>query len=291
MKNMKNGSIDVFAMKILGVFLIVCLIIGGILSEAAVVDTAISPDSAVPGTEPFHTGERLTYTLRWEFINAGEATLEVLPDETLDGRPVRHFVLTARSNSFLDKIYKVRNRIDAYADLSLSRSVLYRKKEKEGRHERDVVVRFDWKEQTVVYANFGSPRDPVPLMPGAFDPLSAFYFVRAVGLAPGKTLERPVTDGKKCVLGRVEVLERETIRVNGRAYDTYRLEPDLRHVGGVFEKSRDAKIELWVSADHRHIPIRIKSKVAVGSFVGEIISDSEAVGPDRIQGGRIGGKR
>ena len=56
LKNMKNGSIDVFAMKIAGVLLIVCLIIGGILSEAAVVDTAISPDSAVPGTEPFHTG-------------------------------------------------------------------------------------------------------------------------------------------------------------------------------------------------------------------------------------------
>lgn len=288
---MKNGSIDVIARKIAGALLIACLIIGGLLSEAAAAETSVAPDLPAAGTEPFHPGERLTYTLRWEFINAGEATLEVLPDDMLDGRPVRHFALTARSNSLLDKLYKVRDRIDAYTDLTLSRSVLYRKKQKEGRHERDIVVRFDWKEQTAVYANFGSPRDPVALMPGAFDPLSAFYFVRAVGLEPGKAVERPVTDGKKCVLGRVEVLGRETIRVNGRAYDTYRLEPDLRHVGGVFEKSRDAKIELWVSADHRHIPIRIKSKVVVGSFVGEIISDSGAVGPDRIQGGRIGVKR
>jgi hypothetical protein len=40
----------------------------------------------------------------------------------------------------------------------------------------------------------------------------------------------------------------------------------------VFEKSKDAEIELWVSADKRRVPLRIKSKVIVGSFVGELIS-------------------
>jgi len=55
-------------------------------------------------------------------------------------------------------------------------------------------------------------------------------------------------------------------------YDTYLFEPDIEHVGGVFEKSKDAKIELWITADKRRIPVRLRSKVIVGSFVGELVS-------------------
>jgi len=43
-------------------------------------------------------------------------------------------------------------------------------------------------------------------------------------------------------------------------------------VGGVFEKTKDAKIHIWVTADERRIPVRIKSKVAIGSFIGELTS-------------------
>jgi hypothetical protein len=60
--------------------------------------------------------------------------------------------------------------------------------------------------------------------------------------------------------------------VGGKTYEAYLLKPEMRHIGGVFEKSKDAEIELWVSADKRRVPLRIKSKVIVGSFVGELIS-------------------
>jgi hypothetical protein len=40
----------------------------------------------------------------------------------------------------------------------------------------------------------------------------------------------------------------------------------------VFKKSKDAKLQIWVTADARRIPVKIKSKVAVGSFVGELMS-------------------
>ena len=31
-----------------------------------------------------------------------------------------------------------------------------------------------------------------------------------------------------------------------------------------------ALVVIWVTADHRHIPVKLKSKVAVGSFVAEL---------------------
>jgi hypothetical protein len=35
---------------------------------------------------------------------------------------------------------------------------------------------------------------------------------------------------------------------------------------------KNEKLRVWVTADKRHIPVKIKSKVKVGSFVGELIS-------------------
>jgi len=40
-------------------------------------------------------------------------------------------------------------------------------------------------------------------------------------------------------------------------------------MGGVFEKSEDAKLEFRCTADHRHIPVLLKSKVIVGGFKAE----------------------
>ena len=73
-------------------------------------------------------------------------------------------------------------------------------------------------------------------------------------------------------MGVADVVRRETIRVPAGTFDTFLIEPDLSHVGGVFEKSPDAKIQLWVSADSRRLPVRLKSKVIVGSFSGELVS-------------------
>jgi hypothetical protein len=49
------------------------------------------------------------------------------------------------------------------------------------------------------------------------------------------------------------------------------LEPDLEHIGGVFEKSKNAKLMVWVTADEARIPVKVKSEVIVGSFVAELI--------------------
>jgi len=219
---------------------------------------------------PFRPGEKLTFRLKWSFIPAGEVVLAVLPIEIIDGQPSYHFAMTARTNSFVDAFYKVRDRIDAYTDIGMTHTVLYRKKQHEGSTRRDVVVSFDWEKNEALYTTATDEREPIAIQPGSFDPLSVFYYVRLSGMKENGTIERPVTDGKKCVIGTARIVRRETLKLPSGTYDTYLLEPDLRHVGGVFRKSKNAKIELWVTADHRKLPVKIKSKVAVGSFIGEL---------------------
>ncbi|NNG08293.1 MAG: DUF3108 domain-containing protein [Desulfobacteraceae bacterium] len=226
------------------------------------------------GTEdrhPFSPGEKLTFQVRWAFIPAGEAVLEIYPLETMNGRRVYHFALTARTYPVVDLIYKVRDRIDAYTDEKLSHSILY-KETKEGQRKKRVVVNFDWEKGEAQRSNFGEKREPLSIKPGTFDPLSVYYALRLHDLKENMELEKPFTDGKKWILGRARVVKREEVTVLSGRYDTYLVEPSLEHIGGVFKKSKDAKLQIWVTADDRRIPVKIKSKVAVGSFVGELIS-------------------
>jgi hypothetical protein len=220
---------------------------------------------------PFSPGEKLTFQVRWAFIPAGEAVLEIYPIETMNGRNVYHFVLTARSYPIVDLIYKVRDRIDAYTDEKLSHSILY-KETKEGKRKRKVVVSFNWEKGEAQRSNFGEKRAPIPVKPGTFDPLSVYYALRLHDLKENMEIEKPLTDGKKWILGRARVVKREKLTVLSGTYDTYLVEPSLEHIGGVFKKSKDAKLQIWVTADARRIPVKIKSKVAVGSFVGELVS-------------------
>ena len=166
----------------------------------------------------------------------------------------------------------VRDRIDAYADFEMKHSVLYKKKQLEGTTKRDIVVKFNWDKKEASYTNFEEKRDPIEILPGTFDPLSVFYFARLFDLNTDLTIERPVTDGKKNIIGRAPIIKRETVKLKIGTFDTYLMEPEVEHIGGVFEKSKGAKIQLWVTADQRQIPVKIRSEVIVGSFVGELIS-------------------
>ena len=243
--------------------------------------TIFSLPEGIRATEnliPFRPGERLTFQAKWSFIPAGEAVLEILPIENLNGIRSYHFVMTAKTYPFIDLIYKVRDRIDAFTDVEMTHSLLYEEK-KEGKSKKDVVVNFNWEKQEAEYSNFGEKRKPISLRPGSFDPLSVFYAFRLHELKENKELQVPVTDGKKCVIGKAKILKREKVKVASGTYDTYLVVPDLEHIGGVFAKTKDAKLEIWVTADTRKIPVKIKSKVVVGSFVGELIS-VETVGKD-----------
>ncbi|UCH22618.1 MAG: DUF3108 domain-containing protein [Deltaproteobacteria bacterium] len=261
-------------------------------------------DLLAAGSKPaFYTGENLKFRLRWGIIPAGEAELEVLPVEIVDDTETYHFVMTVRTNAFIDTFYKYRSRVDAYADLGMKHSIKYRKKVEARKKIEDIVVHFDWEKSEARYYSAKRyagtfPKTTgditpiseirikeylIPLLPGSFDPLSIFYYSRVVELDENTLIERPVSDGKKCVVGTAKVKKREKITLPSGTYDTYLIEPDLKHLEGAFKKSNNAKIQLWVTADERRIPVKLKSKVIIGSFTGELISATECKKSNSIQ--------
>lgn len=227
---------------------------------------------------PFLPGEKASYQVRWAFVAGGQVDIAVEKDGRFDGRDAWHFSLTARTFPYVDVFYKVRERIDAYTDKAMQHSLFYSKLEK-GKNKRDIKVRFDWRKREVSYRNFDQKPRTEKIKEGTFDPLSAYFFLRTRDIGSKEIITRLVTDGKTLVRGTAKVLRREKITVPAGHFDTYVIEPDMQKVQGVFEKSKNARLLVWVTADHRHLMVRAESKVVVGSIVAELISLSGPANP------------
>ena len=220
---------------------------------------------------PFVSGEKLTYTVRWEMVNAGKAVFRVRPNDVHKDVKRRHFELNVKSNRVIDWIYKVRDRMEGFTDIDLTRSVLYRKKQS-GKERRRIKVDFDWEQKTAVYTNFGRKKDPISILDQTFDPVSAFYKMRTIDFKSGQTLSFPVTDGKKCFIQYAHIKEKQTIVLPSGSYDTFLIIPEVKHFSGVFKKSKNPTVRLWVTADKRKIPVRVKVKVVIGSVICDLVT-------------------
>jgi len=220
---------------------------------------------------PFVVGEEIEYSFRWEMIKAGKANFKVLPITDLNGEKAYHFLLVVKSNSFIDKLYKMRARLEGFTDIEFTQSLLYKKIET-GKSKKDVVVQFDWENKTATYSNFGGKRDPIEIPYGTFDPVSAFYKMRAIDFETDQNLSFSVTDGKKSFTQKGSVIKREKITLPSGTFDTYVLLPQINHFSGVFKKSKDPTVTVWITADDKKIPVRIKVKVFLGSFIFDLVS-------------------
>ncbi len=231
------------------------------------------PVAASDNNIPFSPGEKMTFRVMWAFVVAGEATLEFLPYEEFEGAESCHFVFTARTSEFVDMFYKVRDRIESFTDRDMTRSLYYKKKHA-GKSKKEITITFDWNESHAQYSDGINSHDPLPIMPNTFDPLSVFYAFRLYLNEDNTDSKINVSDGKKFIIGNAKIIKREKIIVAGNEYKTILVQPDMENIGGVFEKSRDAKLMIWITDDDLRIPVRIKSKVKVGSFVADLVSYS-----------------
>ncbi len=246
------------------------------LAAVLSLQSRISFATADEAVLPFNPGEKLTYSLHWKFIHAGTAVFEVLPATELNGRPACHFLLTVRTSPFLDIFYKVRDRVESFTDPGVTHSLLYKKQQREGKYEREVTVTFDWKTQTAQYEKRGVKRPPIYVYPGTFDPLAIIYFMRTLEFYPGKVLMGPVSSGKRIVIGRLRVVKKQKVKVPAGRFKAFLIEPEVTQMGGVFKRSATTTLQVWLGADERKIPLKVRGMAKLGSFSALLVSIESA---------------
>jgi hypothetical protein len=223
---------------------------------------------------PFGPGERVAFRITYAHILAGRASVSVLPGDPA-GKPVLRFVAEAKSQGFFAWLFRFRveDRTVATWEPRSGCSLAIEKRLREGRAVRDQSVRFD-REQGVAQVTDPKIRETrFEVGPCALDVLSAFFVTRVHGVAEGVDLALPVFDnGKHYRLG-VRFLGRERLDLPlplGPRVSTVVVEPQLLEGTGLFVK--EGQLKLWLTDDARRIPVRMRSKVAVGSVSADLES-------------------
>lgn len=216
-------------------------------------------------TAPFYPGERMEYAVSYGVIPAGTMWMEIKGIETYEARAAYHIVAGARSNRAVSFLYELASHEESWLDARELYSLRYRRVTIENEKTREKDVRFDQER----HLRIESDGTTEPASPRAVDQLAMIYYLRTLPLEVGKAYriqnqadpdDNPLT---------LRVLKKERIKVPGGAFDTYVLDLEVKTDSGVFKKGGENRV--WVTSDARHVPVKIASKVGLGSFQAELV--------------------
>lgn len=219
-----------------------------------------SPAAAGTPCNPFH-GESMSFSVGWEFINAGTADMTTEADES-GYRITSH----GTSNSFLDMFHKVRDTIISAGDCQDGKlqSTLFDVVQNEGTYHSTKTVRYLWRENRVTHTQNGTT-DSYDVPAGHLNAIDAFVRVRKMKLEPGMQIRIPIFDSRKQYEVVVDVVERVKMFAPwDEPVDALVIIPRLK-TEGIF--SSKGTVKLWLTDDERHIPLRMTAKVKIGRIV------------------------
>ena len=203
----------------------------------------------------FSRGETLDYELVWLHLTGGKARMTVAP-QPADATNLR-LTSIAQSSSSFSRIYKVRDEIESVVQRANFSTIRYRKDLREGSRRKN---------DTTTFANGIATRKgkTYPVTTPVFDPLSLVYYMRTQDLTPGRSLHYTVFADKKSYDVLANVTRREEIETPLGKFNTVVVEPQM-HGGGLY-RDEDSKLTIWYSDDERHLPVRIRSDVKIGTI-------------------------
>jgi len=222
----------------------------------------------------FKEGERLVFDVGYSFITAGEAVMSVPKVDTLFGRPTFQVLFTVNSTKTFSWIYKVDDRYETILDAKGMFPWHFTQRVREGSFSRDFEAWFD-QLNNVAYAN--NKQYPVP--PYVHDAVSAFYFVRTLDYSKSRVGEKLTLQNffrDTTYVLSVKFLGRQRIEVDAGTFDCIIVEPLMKE-GGLFKS--EGRVLIWLTDDERKIPVKVSTKVVIGSIDSELREYSGINGP------------
>jgi len=237
----------------------------------------VPPPAATASAVPGHGGlgkERFEYAIKFGFIKVGSSWLDSTQTVEVGGRKAHYLVIEARSEPWLDKLYKVRDKNEAWLDAGTRASLGFGRHISEGNFFREEVVAFDHA-QARYRGRKQKDRKAPPisiegeLTPGSYDLLSAIYLFRNMKLEPGKEFSVPVNTKKNWVLV-AKVLQKKRLKVPfpPGELDCLEVEPQMEDEGIFLHSGKNFRI--WVTDDPRRIPVKLEADFFVGAVTATL---------------------
>ncbi len=222
----------------------------------------------------FGVGEKLVFDVSYGPITAGEAVMQIPRHETIMGRPTYRVEFTVNSLKTFDWIFEVRDRYLTFVDVDAIAPLRFEQHIREGTYKRDFTADFD---QANHVAKTSEGVHPIPEY--VHDIMSAFYYARTLDYSAMKVGEHVLLKNfykDQSYDLRVKFLGRQELEVEAGTFNTVVVEPLIME-GGLFKA--EGRIVIWLTDDERKIPIRVNTKVVIGSIDVELREYSGVIGP------------
>ncbi|MEX2117376.1 MAG: DUF3108 domain-containing protein [Bacteroidota bacterium] len=248
-------------------------------------DTTEVPDTLSPAREfrfvdqkAFGVGERLVYDVGYSFLTAGEAVMTIPRIDTVAGRPCYQILFTVNSTPSFSWIFKVEDRYETMVDVEGLFPWKFSQRIREGKYSRDFEASFDHRRHVAIV---GEKEYPIP--PNVHDIVSAFYFARTLDystMRPGQKTNLANFYKDTTYTLAIKFLGYQRIDVDAGEFDCVLVEPMIAE-GGLFKA--EGRIIIWMTNDERKMPVKVSTKVAVGSIESELREYSGVIGEIRAK--------
>jgi hypothetical protein len=232
-----------------------------VLSEVIPQETPIK-ELPIQENSAFKAGEILSYRLHYGIIDAGVAVLEVKPDiMTVSGRNVYHIVGNGYSKGSFDWFFKVRDRYETFIDKDALLPWMFVRRVNEGGY----IINQDYKFNHYVNKVDVGNGEKIDIPPGTHDMISAFYAARNLDFSNAKEGDvftvNSIVDKEMWPL-KMRYVGKETITCDLGTYKCIKFRPIVQK-GRIFKNEED--LNVWITDDKNHVPIRAQAKLLIGS--------------------------
>jgi len=210
----------------------------------------------------FQDGETITFKIFYNalgmYIDAGTASFATTLT-TFNNTPVYHVVGLGSSNSSYDWIFKVRDRYETFIDTASLQPLKFMRNVDEGGYKFYENITFNRQTNSAITTK-GIYKVPDCVQ----DVLSAIYYARNIDFAKynvGDKIPFNMFLDNEVYNLYIKYMGKETIKTRYGKFRAIKFKP-LLIKGTVFDGGE--KMNVWVSDDANHIPLRIESPIAVG---------------------------
>jgi hypothetical protein len=231
---------------------------------------ALSGTALAQGQTAFGPGEQARYRVHYLGVTAGTAQVTVGAPMKQWGKEVWPIVAVAKTESVAG-VWPIKDKFVSYWDFGAQRVLGSDMHEDENNRRRRVRVKLgeDGRSAHVVKQKEGeTPREyDHELAEGTLDVAGATFALRNRALVVGGEYSYPVFTGSKSFLMKAKVEAKETLSTSLGKQEAYRMRVYTEFSGNLASK-RDMVV--WMTADARHLPVRIEADLALGSLVAEL---------------------
>jgi hypothetical protein len=234
------------------------------LPKADPLPAGIKTPAYAPGHIPFHPGQALLYKVTWEQLPVAFARISLRDDP----RHKQEWLgeASVRTNKLVDVFYKLRAYLrDEFPVQSLASDEVYIHHNENGR-VTDYSVTFDRGDGIVETTRRKHDHTEVKrfISRHPLGPIAASLLAISQPIKTGESMTLDVFAATERYVVQFRVAGRGQIHLGADDISAFRVIPTILYVSNPKNHYKVRQAVVWISADERHVPLRIEADTFVG---------------------------